>query len=173
MLFRSDLDDFPSLYPIAVHFAISLIVVAAFLQLMNIFFFKKDIAWIILLLIITGFAAALILSKSLYPQTTGLAERAAEILEHHDLWVQWTLRTAFAAVILQIIHLGITRFDKLTITSSRKTGISYRKNRFIMMIIAVIMLASTYSVLRTGHLGAQLVHIEGAGTRANFLVTGD
>lgn len=170
---HANLDDFPSLHPIVVHFAISLIVVAALLQLMNIFFFKKDIAWIILLLIVIGFVAALISSKSLHPQTTGLAERTAEILEYHDVWAQWTLRTAFAAVILQIIHMGITRFDKLTFTTPRKTGIPLRKNRLIMMIIAVIMLASTYSVLRTGHFGAQLVHIEGVGPRGNFLVTGE
>lgn len=151
----TELDDQMSLHPIIAHFAISLIIVAALLQLMNIFFFKKDIAWIIFLLIVTGFAAALLSSGTLHPQMAGLTEQAEEVLEYYDLWVKWTLRTAFAALLLQIVHLGLTRFDKLTLTSSGNAGVSYRKNRFIMLIIAAIMIVSAFSVLRTGQFGAQ------------------
>lgn len=166
----AELRDFPSLHPGIVYFAISLIVVAALLQLMNVFFFKKDIAWIVFLLIVTGFAAAWLSSMTLHP--SGLTDKAAELLAYYDLWIQWTLRTALAALILQIIHLGITRFDKLTFLSSGRPGVSYRKNKLIMLTIAAVMIASAYSVLRTGHFGAQLVHIEGAGPMVSIHETG-
>lgn len=150
-------DGLPSFHPVSVHFAMTLIVIAAFLQLMNLFFFKKDLAWIVLLLIVAGFAAAILSSRILYIQATGITERAAEVLQFHDLWVKWTLRSGFAALLLQIIYLGVTS-DKLARMAYNTSG-AYRKNRFIIFLIAVVMLVSAYSILRVGHFGTQLVDI--------------
>lgn len=151
--------EFPSLHPVIVHFAITLIVIASFLQLMNLFLFKKDIAWIIFMLIIAGFAAAVLSSRVLYLQTTGLTGSAAEVLQFHDLWAHWTLRSAFAALILQIIHLGMTRFDKLSRVARNASGTYHKKIRLIMLVIAAVMIVSVYSILRVGHFGSQLVDI--------------
>jgi len=160
----SNLIEFSTINPVNVYFAILLIIVATLLQGLNVFVFKKDIAWIVFLLIVGGFAAVLISSRNFQPQTEGLVRRAALIMEMHQNWAQWTIRTGFLAIILQIIHLHITKFDKVIITTHRNTAaFPSRKNRMLMTLIVMIMLSSAFCVVRAGHLGAQLVHIEGVG----------
>lgn len=167
---RADLSEFPTLHPIVVPFAVSFVLVSALLQFLNVFLFKKDIAWIVFLLILAGFVAAVISSRSFHPHTTGLAERAAIVVGMHERWAEWTIRTAFLALILQIVHLFTTRFDKSFRSAPyNKHGSENRRARIFMLIIAVIMLASAFSVVRTGRLGAQLVHVEGVGPQGRYL----
>lgn len=54
----ADLDDFPTLHPLIVHFAIVLILVAAGMQFINLYFMKKEIAWIITAILFVGVLAA-------------------------------------------------------------------------------------------------------------------
>ncbi len=166
----TDMSDLPTLHPLIVHFAISLIIVGAFLQLLNVFLFKKDLAWVVFLLISAGFITAIISDNNFQPQTLGLARRAAIVVNMHEIWAQWTIRTAFLALILQIIHLFITRFDKVIMSPSGNTKpTDFKRSRLVMTLIAVILLTSAFSVIRAGHLGSQLVHIEGTGPQGRFL----
>lgn len=159
----SSLSDFPTLNPVVVHFAISLILVAALLQMLNVFLFKKDIAWIVFLLIVAGFIAAVISIRNFQPQTAGLAERAAIIVKMHEEWAEWTVRTSFLALILQSVYLFITRFEKQAINYLGNAGdFICKRNRALMILIGIIMLSSAICVAWAGHLGTRLVHIEGA-----------
>jgi hypothetical protein len=165
----ADLSDFPTLHPIVVHFAVSLIVFAAFLQLLNVILIKKDLVWTVLLLILAGFISAILSSRNFHPQTTGLAQRAAIVLEMHDKWAIWTIRTALLAIILQVVYLFIAGFDKVSMNIRQNMSGLKKRNRIFMLLIAIIMIVSAYCVVHAGHLGAQLVHIEGVGPQGKYL----
>lgn len=156
--------DLPILNPGIVYFAISLIIVAALLQLLNVFIFKKDVAWIVFLLIIGGFIAALFWGRNLQPHTEGLVRHAALVYEMQENWALWTVRTAFLAIILQVIHLFVTQFDKVFASShNHKTGMIYRRDRILMSLILVTMLSSAFCVVLAEHLGSKLVNNESIG----------
>lgn len=161
----------PSLHPLIVHFAISLIVVAALLQFLNVLFFKKDLAWTILLMVMTGMTAVILASGYFHAETAGLDSRTTYILRMEEYWSQWTIRISFAVIILQTIHLFITRYTSGSIVfNGYKAKITYRLNRVFVGLIAILMLFSGYSVVKTRHYGTQLIHIEGAGPQGKFLV---
>ncbi|HLN21597.1 MAG TPA: hypothetical protein VK213_10940 [Bacteroidales bacterium] len=163
--------EFPSLHPIIVHFAIALIVVAALLEILNILIFKKDLAWVIFLMIAIGMTAAIIASEYFHPETSGLDHRATIVLQLHEEWSQRTIRLTFVCLILQLILLFVTRFSIASINlPGYRIRLTYRFIRVFIGIIAIVMLAAAYSVLKTGQYGTQLVHIEGVGPQGKFLV---
>jgi hypothetical protein len=143
-------------------------VVAAFLQLLNVFLARKEFAWIIFFLLTAGFVAGMLASRNFHPAATGLEPKAEAVLELHYLWSVWTLRTAVLSLGLQFVYIIITR-RKLSESADGTPQIVYIRNRGFALLIAVIMLVSAYCVIRTGHYGAQLVHIEGVGPQGRFL----
>ena len=162
--------EFPSLHPLIVHFAIVMIIVAAILQLINMFVVKSDIAWIIFGLLVAGLLAAYISANTVHPHTGGLSNQARRVLEMHDTWSDRTIFTATCATIVQFITV-ILVFRRRGV----KEGHEKRSNllkRILMIISAVIIVIAAYSVTRTGHYGAQLVHIEGVGPQGRFLRAG-
>lgn len=171
-LVTARLEDFPTLHPIIVHFAISLIAFAGLLQLINIFVFKKDIGWIVFFMVLTGFIAALLASRSFHPDTVDLNQRASIVLGLHEDWAAWTIRTALAGMILQLVYLIITR-RRVIRTADGTPKIQFKRNRGLMLLVTVLFLASGYCVLRAGYYGAQLVHIEGVGPQGRYLENGN
>jgi hypothetical protein len=101
----ADLDDFPSLHPLIVHFAIALIIIAAALQLLNTILLKNEVAWIIGGLLFAGCAAAWLASTKYHPHTHGISDHAKLVLEQHDKWADWTNRSALVGLILHIAYL--------------------------------------------------------------------
>jgi len=148
----ADLDDFPSLHPLIVHFAIALIIVAAALQLLNLVLIKKEVAWIIAGILLIGVLAAWLAGRNFHPHTHGISEHAKMVLEQHDTWAEWTINTGILALILHVGNLFV-----------------FRTKRWAMAVIAVVLIASGFSVSRAGHYGAQLVHIEGIGPQGKYL----
>lgn len=146
------LDDFPSLHPLIVHFAIVLIVVAAALQLLNLILIKKEIAWIIAAILLIGVLAAWMAGRNFHPHTHGISEHAKMVLEQHDTWAEWTINAGIIALILQVVNLFV-----------------FKTKRWAMAVIAVILTTSAFSVSCAGHYGAQLVHIEGIGPQGKYL----
>lgn len=164
----ADLDDFPSLHPLIVHFAIVLIVVAAVLQLLNIFLLKKELAWIITVILLIGFSAAWLASKNFHPHTHGLNEHAKLVLEQHDKFADWTINTAMVGLALQIIYLVMLKYAT-RMSAQGGNGPHSLLKRLSAVVVAVVLLSSSYFVCRAGHYGAQLVHIEGVGPQGKFL----
>lgn len=148
----ADLNDFPSLHPLIVHFAIVLIIVAAGIQLLNLYFMKKEISWIVTAILFAGVLAAWLAGKNFHPHTHGITEHAKMVLDQHDKWADWTINSGIVAVILQIINLFV-----------------FTGKRWAAAVVGVILIVSAYSVSRAGHYGAQLVHIEGIGPQGKYL----
>jgi uncharacterized membrane protein len=148
----ADLDDFPTLHPLIVHFAIVLILVAAGMQFVNLYFMKKEIAWIITAILFAGVLAAWLAGKNFHPHTHGISEHAQLVLDQHDKWADWTINSGIVALLLQLINL-----------------FAFKERRWAASVIAIVLAISAYSVSRAGHYGSQLVHIEGIGPQGKFL----
>ena len=148
----ADLADFPTIHPLIVHFAIVLLIVGAFLAVVNIFFIKRELAWTAFALVLVGFVAAYLAGRNFHPHTHGLTEHAKLVLEQHDFWADWTINLGFIGLLLQGINLFI-----------------FKSKRWAMAIVAVVLLSAAYAVAHAGHYGAQLVHIEGVGPEGKFL----
>lgn len=148
----ADLADFPTLHPLIVHFAIVLILVAAGIQLLNLYFMKKEISWIIAAILLAGVLAAWFASKNFHPHTHGISEHAQLVLDQHDKWADWTINSGIVALILQIANLFL-----------------FKDKRWAFGVVMIVLAVSAYSVSRAGHYGSQLVHIEGIGPQGKFL----
>ena len=158
----ADLNDFPSLHPLIVHFAIVLIIAAAAIQLLNVFLLKKEIAWIIAGLLLIGFLAAWSASKNFHPHTHGISEHAKLVLQQHDKWADWTIYTCVSGLIAQIVYLFFLRY-RMRLEKIPRNGVdvfSKSSPRIFPVVVALILVSSAYCVARAGHYGAQLVHIE-------------
>ncbi|MBX2900695.1 MAG: hypothetical protein KF775_13660 [Cyclobacteriaceae bacterium] len=149
---KADLDDFPTLHPLIVHFAIVLIIVAAGMQLLNLYFMKKEIAWIITAILFVGVLAAWVAGRNFHPHTHGISAHAQLVLDQHDQWADWTVYSGVIALILQGLNLVL-----------------YKDKRWAAAVVAVVLAVSSYSVASAGHYGSQLVHIEGIGPQGKYL----
>ena len=167
----ADLDDFPSLHPLIVHFAIVLIIVAAALQLLNVVLLKKELAWMTAVILLIGFLAAWFAGKDLHPHTHGLTKHAEMVLEQHEKFADWTINTAMVGVALQIAYLFLLRYSKAMKAAPVEgiDGFTSKLNRIGTVVITLVLLTSAYCVSRAGHYGSQLVHIEGVGPQGKFL----
>ncbi|MBX2956312.1 MAG: hypothetical protein KF846_09155 [Cyclobacteriaceae bacterium] len=148
----ADLEDFPSIHPLIVHFAIALIIIAAAIQLVNVFMMKREISWIVTGILFAGVLTAWLASKNFHPHTHGISEHAKLVLEQHDLWADWTINLGIIAFILQALNLFL-----------------FSGKRWALAVVALVMASSAYCVAHAGHYGAQLVHIEGIGPQGKFL----
>lgn len=149
---KADLDDFPTLHPLIVHFAIVLIIVAAAMQLLNLYFMKKEIAWIITAILFVGVLAAWVAGRNFHPHTHGISDHAQLVLDQHDKWADWTTYSGIIALILQGVNLFV-----------------FKDKRWAAAVVAVVLAVSAYSVACAGHYGSQLVHIEGIGPQGKYL----
>jgi uncharacterized membrane protein len=146
------MDEFPTLHPLVVHFPIMFLLIAAIMQLAGFFVFKRELSWIVLVLLILGFIGAYVAGKYVHPHTHGLTERAATILAEHDLYADWTVWLSGLGSVLKIVsHFALKR--KL----------------WAEAIVALVLIGAAYAVSMAGHHGAQLVHIEGVGPQGKFL----
>lgn len=161
----------PSFHRLIFLYTILVIVIAAFLQFLNTFLFKRDLAMIVFLFIVSGIIAAVLSSGYYHPESTGIDERASVALSLHEYWLQWTIRTALTALILQIINLSITKFSITSVyVAGYKIRLTYRLNRAFIILIAIIMLSSAFAVLKTNQYGAKLVPVEEVNLLGKFLI---
>lgn len=148
----ADFKDFPTLHPLIVHFAIVLILVAAAIQLANLYFMKKEISWIITAILFAGVLAAWLAGKNFHPHTHGISDHAQMVLDQHDKWADWTINSGIVALLLQIANLFV-----------------FKEKLWAAAVVGVVLIVSAYSVSRAGHYGSQIVHIEGIGPQGKYL----
>ncbi len=148
----ADLDDFPNLHPLVVHFAIVLLLVGAFLQVANVYFMRPTVAWTAFAAAGAGVLAAYLAGGPYHAHAHGLSGHARLVLNEHDTWADWTLYLGLAGVILQGANL-----------------IYLTCNRWAVAAVAAVLLGSGYSVAKAGHYGSQLVYIEGVGPLGQYV----
>ena len=150
------LDEFDNLHPLVVHFPIVLLLFAALLQLIQLFVLKRNLDWVILLLIGTGFIGAYVAGTFVHPHTHGLTDIAQKVLENHDKYADWTVWSSALAAVLKIISLFWVKL-----------------NRGFEIAVFLVMAFAAFSVSQAGHYGAQLVYIQGVGPQGQFLESED
>lgn len=146
--------DFPSLHPLAVHFPIVLILLAAALQAVLVWKDLKQIKWVTLAIMAGGFFSSLAASTIFHAEPSADAPRAAlEIFEQHEKYAQLTLWMSGITFLLK----GIGVFFRIN-----------RRSFEIIVLIAAIIAAVFLSI--AGHHGARLTHIAGVGPMGKYLM---
>ena len=146
--------DFPNLHPLIVHFPIVLLLLAAMFQIAGFFVFKKEIGWIVLVMVTTGFIGALIAGILAHPHTHDLSEFTAKVLAKHDFYAYLTMWASGISILLKV-----------------GSNLFFERKLWPELVVVLALLISAYAVSKTGHYGAQLVHIEGVGPQGNYLET--
>ena len=91
-------------------------------------------------------------AKNVHPPTRDLSDHAKLVLDQHDKWANWTIKSGIVALLLQIANLFL-----------------FKSKRWALAIVASVLALTAYSVSRAGHYGSQLVHIEGIGPQGKYL----
>ena len=150
-VFKS-LSEFPNLHPLVVHFPIVLLLLAFISQLASFFVFQKPLSWVTILLLLGGIIGAVFASNVFHPHTTGLTENMQKMLETHELYASLTTWLAVIALFLKIIsHNWLNR------------------KRWVEIVVLIFLAGSAITVSLAGHLGAQMVHVEGIGPQGNYI----
>lgn len=148
------LDEFDNLHPLVVHFPIVLLLFAALFQCIQLFVLKRNLDWVILFLIGTGFIGAYVAGSYVHPHTHGLTDIAQKVLDNHDKYADWTIWSSALAAVLKVISIFWIKLK-----------------RGFEIAVFLVMAFSTFSVAQAGHYGAQLVYIQGVGPQGQFLET--
>jgi uncharacterized membrane protein len=145
--------DFPSPHPLAVHFPIVLILLAAVFQVSLVLKDWKQIRWATLFLMAGAFISALAASTIFHADPSADAPKAAmEMFEQHEKYARLTLWMSGITLLLKSI------------------GIFFKINRRlyeVIVLIAAIIAAIFLSI--AGHHGARLTHIAGIGPMGRYL----
>lgn len=144
---------FSTLHPLVVHFPIVLLIVAALLQLIGIFYRKNNWDLVVLFLLIGGVLGAYLASNNFHAHTEGLPTEAARILELHEFYASLTLFSSIGAILLKIAGMFIFK----------------SKKRVFEIVTALVLLFSATSVSIAGHWGAYLTHVEGVGSQGKYI----
>jgi uncharacterized membrane protein len=149
-------DAFPNYHPLAVHFPIVLLMIAALFQLLSFFFYKNEFGIVTLILLALGVISTWLASNTFHAHPEELTGRAKEIFETHEQMADLTWWLSLGALVLKIVsHFFLKR--KLWIEAT----------------IALLLIGSSITVSVAGHHGAMLVHMEGIGPKGEHLETHD
>jgi len=146
--------DFSSLHPLAVHFPIVLILLAAAFQAVLVVKDWKQIRWATFFIMAAAFFSALAASTILHAEPSADAPKAAmEMFEAHEKYAAYTLWMSGITLLLKSIGI----FFKI-----------FRRMYDILVLIAAIIAAVFLSI--AGHHGATLTHVAGVGPMGKYLM---
>ena len=151
----ADFEDFPNLHPLFVHFPVVLLPFAAFFQILGLFVYKKEMSWVVMILVLVGFIAGFIAANFVHPHVGDLPEHARQVYDRHNTYATWTLWLSGIAV---LVKLGSHFF--------------LHRTRWAEGVVALVLLGSAFTVSVAGHYGSQLVFIEGIGPQGEHLESG-
>ena len=152
----ADFEDFPNLHPLFVHFPVALLPFAAFFQILGLFVYKKEMSWVVMILVLVGFIAGYIAANFVHPHVGNLPEHAQQVYDMHDTYATWTLWLSGIAILLKVgSHFFLNR------------------KRWAEGVVALVLLGSAITVSMAGHYGSQLVFIEGIGPQGEYLESGE
>ena len=149
--------DFPSLHPLAVHFPVVLIALAAVFQAVVVWRDWNQIHWTTLFIMAGAFFSGLAAATIFHAHPSSDAPKAAmEMFEEHEKYAQFTLWTSGITLLLKAI------------------GFVFKINRRsydVLVLIAAFSALVFVSI--TGHHGASLTHIAGVGPMGRYLMKRD
>ena len=146
--------DFSSLHPLAVHFPIVLILLAAAFQVVLVWKDWKQIRWATLIIMAGAFFSALAASTILHAEPSAEAPKAAmEMFEQHEKYASLTLWMSGITLLLKSIGI----FFKI------------QKRLYEIIVLIAAIIASVFLSI-AGHHGARLTHIAGVGPMGKYLM---
>lgn len=143
-------DEFSSYHPLAVHFPIVLLIIAALVQLITLFYEQRGLHFLVAGATVAGFIGAYISSTFLHPHTITLSPSAENLLKTHEQFASYTVWLSGVAGVLKMFSL-------------------FKKKKITEILVAVILLITAVTVSIAGHHGAELVHKFGIGPKGNYL----
>ncbi|MGN6603554.1 MAG: hypothetical protein ACTHK8_13960 [Ginsengibacter sp.] len=153
------LSDFPKMHPLIVHVPIMFLILAALMQLASFFVFKSEFSWITLILLVIGFVGAYLSSGVFHggdPNLKILDSVTRATFEKHEQYASYTVWISGIAAATKII-----------------SQFFLKRKMFPEIIVALLMVASAYTVAVAGDMGARLVHIDGIGVQGRYLPVHD
>ncbi len=151
---KANLEDFPTLHPLVVHFPIVLLLLAVLSQFTGLFVLKEQLSWATLILVFFGFIGALVASRFVHPHTGELPQIPAWLLLQHEKYADLTLYTSLVGLVLKAVsHFFLKR--KIWAES----------------LVFITLALSGWFITSASHFGAQLTHIEGIGPQGHYLET--
>lgn len=143
--------QFPNYHPLVVHFPIVLLLVAAAMQIANLYFKSKAYNYSIVALTIGGFIGALLAAIAFHPEPVhNLNATARNMFETHETFAAITLWVSGAASLFKIWSL-------------------FNNKKWIEGMALVLLLGSAVTVSVAGHYGSALVYKQGVGPEGNKL----
>jgi uncharacterized membrane protein len=147
----AEFHEFPNLHPLVVHFPIVLLLLAFFSQLFSFFTLRKALSFVTIALLAGGFVGAILAARIYHPHITeGLPDRMVQLFETHMKYANITLWLAGISLAIKLISHFLFRLHIVT-----------------EILVFLSLAASATMVCLTGHLGSQMVYIEGIGPQGN------
>ncbi|MGB7843342.1 MAG: DUF2231 domain-containing protein [Salinimicrobium sp.] len=144
--------EFPNLHPLVVHFPVVLIPLALLFQIMSFFWRSKAMSATAMLLLAIGITGGFLASFLFHPEIGELDMKVQEVFDTHKSYAYYTLYLGGGALLLKVISYFLID-----------------NNRIAEIIVLLLLLAGSYTVAYSGHLGSQMVYIEGIGPQGKHL----
>ncbi|WP_245882371.1 DUF2231 domain-containing protein [Spirosoma oryzae] len=133
-----------------VHIPIVLLLLAALLQLVAVFWPSEPLNWLTLLVALGGTIGAYVAGTYVHPHTDGLSNAAQAALETHETYADYTVWLGFAGTVLK----GVTRWKSL---------------KWLEGITLIALVGAGIAVGLAGHQGGALTYLYGIGPRGAYL----
>lgn len=149
-ILKTETNSFPSLHPMLVHFPIVLFLLAAVLQMTNLFLKNRTVLWITVICTIVAFVNGYIASTLLHPHTSGLTTSAKELLMEHEQYAYLTLWLGGISGLIGMVNL-------------------WKPIKGLNIAFALFLISTSIVISISAHHGASLVHKENVGPKGMYL----
>ncbi len=148
-----NLEAFPNLHPLMVHFPLVFLLIAAGMQIALMFFKSKPFNITIIVLTVVGFITGYLSTTVFHAHPShNISPAAHELFEEHERLATITLWLSGIASVIKLAGLFIHR-------------------KWIEIVALLFLVGSAVTVSLAGHHGAELVYKQGIGPQGEKLET--